>query len=70
MKSKSVHSCRFVQHAKIHCIMTTLNKLFKIEFERGELEKSQIFVPSFEKIVTEYLCCGIVLSPHNFGLFN
>ena len=28
-------SCRFVHHAKFHCIMTTLNKLFKIEFEGG-----------------------------------
>ena len=35
MKNKSVHSCRFVHHAKFHCIMTTFNKLFKIEFERG-----------------------------------
>ena len=35
MKNKSVHSCRFVHHAKFHCIMTTLIKLFKIEFERG-----------------------------------
>ena len=35
MKNKSVHSCRFVHHAKFHCIMTTLNKLFKVEFERG-----------------------------------
>ena len=34
MKNKSVHSCRFVQHAKFHCIMTTLKKLFKIEFGR------------------------------------
>ena len=34
MKNKSVQNCRFVQHAKFHCIMTTLNKLFKIEFER------------------------------------
>ena len=33
MKNKSVHNCRFVQHAKFHCIMTTLNKLFKFEFE-------------------------------------
>ena len=30
MKNKSVYSCRFVHHAKFHCIMTTLNKLFKI----------------------------------------
>ena len=35
MKSKSVHSCRFVHHANFHCIMTMLNKLFKNEFERG-----------------------------------
>ena len=41
MKNKSVHSCRFVHHAKFHCIMTTLIKLFKNEFERGKLEKSQ-----------------------------
>ena len=34
MKNKSVQNCRFVHHAKFHCIMTTLNKLFKIEFER------------------------------------
>ena len=48
MKNKSVQNCRFVHHAKFHCIMTTLNKLFKIEFERwGELEKSQqlFFLP-------------------------
>ena len=35
MKNKSVQNCGFVHHAKFHCIMTTLNKLFKIEFERG-----------------------------------
>ena len=40
MKNKSVHSCRFVHHAKFHCIMAMLNRLFKIEFERGGLEKS------------------------------
>ena len=43
MKNKSVQNCRFVHHAKFHCNLTTLNKLFKIEFERlggGELEKS------------------------------
>ena len=34
MKNKSVQNCRFFHHAKFHCIMTTLNKLFKIEFER------------------------------------
>ena len=42
MKNKSVHICRFVHHAKFHCIMTTLKILFEIEFERGELEKSPI----------------------------
>ena len=29
---------------KFHCIMTTLNKPFKIEFERGGQEKSSNFV--------------------------
>ena len=43
MKNKSVHSCRFVHHAKFHCIMTTLKTLFEIKFERGELEKSRNF---------------------------
>ena len=50
MKNKSVQNCRFVHHAKFHCIMTTLNKLFKIEFERwggGKLEKS----PGIEPVV-------------------
>ena len=35
MKNKSVQNCRFVHHAKFLCIMTTLKRLFKIEFERG-----------------------------------
>ena len=35
MKNKSVQNCRFVHHAKFHCIMTTLNRLFSIEFEKG-----------------------------------
>ena len=35
MKNKSVQNCRFVHHAKFHCIMTTLNRLFKIEIQRG-----------------------------------
>ena len=34
MKNKSVRNCRFVHHAKFHGIMTTLNRLFKIEFEK------------------------------------
>ena len=42
MKNKSVHSCRFVHHAKFHCIMTTLNKLFKIKFEGVETGKEPV----------------------------
>ena len=41
MKNKSVQNCQFIHHAKLHCIMTSLNRLFKTEFERGELEKSR-----------------------------
>ena len=45
MKNKSVHSYRFVHHAKFHCIMTTLNKLFKNNFERGgETGKEPFYV--------------------------
>ena len=43
MKNKSVHSCRFV-HRFVHCIMTTLNRLFKSEHERGGLEKSRFCI--------------------------
>ena len=39
MKNKSVHSGRFVHHVKFCCIMITLNKLFKIELEKGETGK-------------------------------
>ena len=39
MKNKSVQNCRFVHHSKFHCLVTTLNRLFKIEFERGETGK-------------------------------
>ena len=35
MKNKSVQNCRFVHHAKFHCIMTTLNKLFKLNLKGG-----------------------------------
>ena len=35
MTNKSVQNCRFVHHAKFHCIMTMLNRLFSIETERG-----------------------------------
>ena len=42
MKNKSVLSCRFVQHGKLHCIMAMLNKLFKIEFERVGSRKEPV----------------------------
>ena len=44
--------CRFAHHAKFHCNMTMLYKLFKIEFERGELEKSR-----FYKVNYQYQIC-------------
>ena len=55
MKNKSDHSCRFVHHAKFHCIMTTLNKFFKFEFQGGggggeKLEKSRLFFSSIFQI--------------------
>ena len=53
MKNKSVHSCRFVHHAKFHCFMTTLNKFFKIKFERGGLEKSQKIIKMVSLHVTD-----------------
>ena len=72
----SVPSCQFFPHAKIHCIMATLNKLFKIEFESAETEKeprklarfairhsfkiNSVIVPTFDTKVTEYLCSGWV----------
>ena len=44
MKNKSVQLCQFVHHAKFRCIMTTLNKLFKIDFERwgGNRKRAKI----------------------------
>ena len=42
MENKSVHSCRFVRYAKFHCIMTTLNMLFRTEIERWETGKEPI----------------------------
>ena len=55
MKNKSVQNCRFVHHAKFHCIVTTLNRLFKIEFERGggtgkEPKKRDFFVKIIQKV--------------------
>ena len=40
MKNKSVQNCRFVHHAQLHCIVTTLNRLFKIEFERRDWKRT------------------------------
>ena len=42
MKNKSVQNCRFVHHAKCHCFMTTLNRLFKIEIQRGGTGKEPL----------------------------
>ena len=50
MKNKSVHNCRFFHHAKFDCIMERLNKLFKVEFERGELEKSPTFLIVLDRL--------------------
>ena len=50
MKNKSVHSCRFVHHAKFHCIMTTLNKLFKIKFEGGEETGKEPQIGNFQTL--------------------
>ena len=60
MKSKSIHSCRFLLLAKFHCIMTTLNKLIEIEFERGlgetgkepELEHLKRTISKFKRMLT------------------
>ena len=55
MKNKFVHNCQFVHHAKFYCNMTTLNKLFKVEFDRGGggggLEKSRLCYISFSKLI-------------------
>ena len=32
-------NCRFVHLVKFHCIVTTLNRLFKVEFERGDWKR-------------------------------
>ena len=45
MKNKSVGSCRFVHHAKFHCLIKTLNKLFEIEIERGDWKKASKISP-------------------------
>ena len=64
-KCKSVHSCRFVHHAKFHCIIITLNKLFKIEFERGETGKEAFYVVTrgFTRLSkkTKYVCYSLII---------
>ena len=65
MKNKSVHSCWFVHHAKFHCIITTLNKLFKIEFESGgggNWRRARIWI-STQLII-------IMIMNHNWKVFN
>ena len=52
IKDKSVHSCRFVHHTKFYCIMTTLNKLFRIEFERGTGKEPQFDVKALVSCVS------------------
>ena len=77
MKKKIVHNCRFVHHAKFHCIMTMLYKLIKIDFDRGELEKSRVdksalnikrraLVTKFRKFKCRWLSIFQFVSFHNF----
>ena len=47
MKNKSVQNCRFVHHARFHFLVTTLKRLLKIEFERGETGKEPKVIPIF-----------------------
>ena len=61
MKKKSVQNCRFVHHAKLHCIVATLNRLFKIEFERGGTGKEPHFyygLYGFQAIFWPYFSLG------------
>ena len=44
---------KFVHPAKFRCIMLTLNKLFKTEFERGKLEKSPFFLTDIDPLNSE-----------------
>ena len=75
MKNKSVHRCRFVHHAKIHCIMTTLNKPFKFEFERGgETGKEPDFLAVLvqSRIVSHFflIFCLVICSDFSLLLFS
>ena len=53
MKKKSVQNCRFVHHAKFYCSMTTLNRLFKNEIQRGggETGKEPNWVEIRQKVI-------------------
>ena len=53
MKNKSVQNCRFVHHTKFHCIMTTLKRLFKFEFGRGETGKEPSFHTNYFNFLVE-----------------
>ena len=44
MKNKSVHSRRFVHHAKFHCIMTTLNTLSKLNLKGVETSSKLLLI--------------------------
>ena len=57
MKSKSVHICQFVHHANFHCIMTTLNKLFKNEFERGDWKRADLRVVTAKCVMLRCKVC-------------
>ena len=41
MKYKHVHSCQFVHHAKICCIIAVLDKLIKTEFEIRDWKRAK-----------------------------
>ena len=65
MKNKSVQNCRFVHHAKLHCIVTTLNILFKTEFERGENAGKCVILKKYE----EQICSELsICSPRQIAL--
>ena len=69
MKNKSVPNCRFVHHAKLHCIVITLNRLFKSEFERGELEKGRKIFDMFRRRSKNFWYVSTVLEKF-FDMFQ
>ena len=53
MKNKCAHNYWCVRHAKFHCIMSTLNKLFTNKFERGKTgkePKSRVIISYLQKL--------------------